>query len=199
MRQLSRIAPDSIWTIQAIGEVEESQGAYEEAIKQYRKILTLDPRRTGIHFRIGRVLLLREQQAEAEMEFEQELELDPTNANAAYELGVIHHRRAQYAQAQGFFERALKHYPDFQEAEVGLARTLIALEKPDLALSHLKRAVSLSPKDDVAYYHLSIVHRDLGNEAEQQKAAAEFQRFRSERSKIEEALMLQRSVTKQEP
>jgi tetratricopeptide (TPR) repeat protein len=205
VRKLLRTAPESVWAIQAVGEAQESQGAYDLAIGTYRHLIALDPQRPGIHFRLGRVLLLRSQTndarpedpAEAVKAFEQELELDPTNANAAYELGVIHYGRGQFTKAREFFVRALKQYPDFQEAEVGMGRTLIAVGKADLALSHLQRAVSLNPRDDVAYFQLSRAYRELGNVAEQQKAIAEFRRLRSEQSHQESAL-LQRTVTKQE-
>src|SRR5271155_5314979 len=37
----------------------------------------------------------------------------------------------EVGQAQQFFESALKHYPDFEEAQLGLATTLMAQQKPD--------------------------------------------------------------------
>jgi tetratricopeptide (TPR) repeat protein len=205
MRRLSQVAPESIWTIQAIGEAQESQGALDLALSRYRQVAALDPRRAGIHYRIGRVLLARLQQnkgnaedaAEAVREFSRELAVDPTNANAAYELGVAHYRSAQFDQARQAFEQALKQYPDFQEAEVGLGRTLLALRKPDAALEHLRRAVQLNSQDEVAHYHLSRAYRELGKQAEEQKAMAEFRRLRSERSQ-QEAVLAQRAVTKQE-
>jgi tetratricopeptide (TPR) repeat protein len=134
------VAPESIWKRQASGETFQSQGQYDLAIREYRAVLALDPNRPGIHFRLGRALLLRSQSsdshAEALKEFEQELQLDPTNANAAYELAEIHRRAGQLDKAREFFETALKYYPDFEEAQVGLSRALITLGKPDLALPH---------------------------------------------------------------
>ena len=67
-----------------MGEAYESQGNHDLAISEYRKVLALEPGRTGIHFRLGRALLARLQQtnarpedsAEALKEFEQELQLD---------------------------------------------------------------------------------------------------------------------------
>jgi tetratricopeptide (TPR) repeat protein len=200
MRKLSQLAPGSVWMRQAAGEAYESQGNHDLAIREYQEVLALDPRRPGIHFRLGRALLSRSQ-AEALKEFEQELQLDPTNANAAYELAEIHRKSGQFDKAQEFFEIALKHYPDFEEAQVGLGRVLIALGKSDLALSHLRKAVSLNPENEVSYYHLSQVHKTLGNVAEQQKALAEFQRLRSQKSRQQEPVekaLFPREVTKQE-
>ena len=121
-----------------------------------------------------------EDRAEAAREFEQELQLDPGNANAIYELAEIHRRMNELDQAQQLFEAALKYYPDFQQAQVGLATTLMAQRKPDLALPHLQRAVALDADDEVAWYRLSLADRALGNTEEQKKALAQFQRLRSQ-------------------
>ena len=207
MRKLSEVSPSSVWRHQAAGEAYESQGNYDLAISEFRKVLELDPGRAGIHFRIGRTLEARLQQTnahpedagEALREFEQELQSDPTNANAAYEIAELHRKSGQLDKAQEFFEMALKHYPDFEEAQVGLGRVLIALGKPDRALPHLQKAVTLDLEDDVSYYHLSQVHKMLGNVAEQQKALAEFRRIRSQReSRRETVVFSPREVTKQE-
>lgn len=211
MQKLSQVAPDSTWRHQAAGEVDESQEYYDRAIGEYRRVLALDPRRPGMHYRLGRVLLALSRKPnspseasgtlEALKEFEQELELDPTNANAAYEAGEIYRRMVQLDKAREFFEMALNHYPDFEDAQIGLGRGLIALGKPDLALPHLRKAISLNPENEVSYYQLSLAYRALGDVAEQQKALAEFQRLRTEKSRQQESEMKQafspREVTKQ--
>ena len=127
--------------------------------------------------------------AEAAKEFEQELQVDPTNANAAYELAEIHRRSGRLAEAQKLFEVALKNYPDFEEAQLGLAGVLIAQQKPDQALPHLQKAIALNPENEVGYYRLAQVYRALGNAPEQQKALAEFQRLRSAQSRREASLV----------
>lgn len=202
LRRLSQVAPASVWRRQAAGETFESQGQHDLAIREYRAVVELDPGRTGIHFRLGRALLGRSQpgsQAEALKEFEQELQLDPTNANAAYEAAEIHRKLGQLNNAQENFEMALKHDPDFEEAHLGLGRVLITLGKPDLALPHLQKAISLNSANEVSQYQLSQAYRALGKTTEQQKALAEFQRLRIEKSRREENEALSpREVTKQE-
>jgi tetratricopeptide (TPR) repeat protein len=205
--KLAQVAPDSIWLHLAAGEANESQGRIDAAIREYKEVLSLDPQRPGIHFRLGRVLLSRARQSttdtvselEAIKEFEQELQIDPTNANAAYELGEIHRKSARFDKASELFALAVKYYPDFEEALVGLGRTLVTLGKPDQALPHLQKAISLNPGNEVSWYQLSQIHKALGNAAEQQKALAEFQRLRDQKSRQAEATSFsRREVTKQE-
>ncbi len=207
--KLARLAPDSVWMHQAAGEANESQGFYDAAIRDYRAVLALDPRRPGIHYRVGRTLLTRAQQsdseaaapssrAEALKEFEDELRVDPTNGNAAYELAEIHRKAGELDKARELFERAVEHYPDFEDAQIGLGRVLIAQGKPAEALPHLQKAVASSPSDEVAHYQLSVAHGRLGNSAEQQKELSEFQRLQARKRERDAFADASRQVTKQE-
>jgi tetratricopeptide (TPR) repeat protein len=191
MVKLARIAPDSVWLHQAAGEANESQGMLDEAIKEYQQVLAVAPRRPGIHFRIGRVQLSRSKQsngdpaaeAAALREFELELQIDASNANAAYEIGEVQRKSGQLDKAIESFRRAVSSYPEFEEALVGLGRTLVASGDAAGAVPHLHKAISLNPRDEVAFYQVAQAYRALGQEAEQQKALAMFERLRSEKAR----------------
>ncbi len=206
--KLARLAPESPWTHQAAGEANESQGLYEPAVREYREVLAQDPRRPGIHFRIGRTLLARAAatpeegpaaafRAEAVNEFEQERALDPANATAAYELGEIHRRAGDLEEARKLFEAAVEHYPDFEQAQLGLGRVLLATGKLEPALAHLRKAIALDPENDVSYYQLSRAYQALGNAAGQADALARSQALRAKRQRTD-AAVLPLQVTKQE-
>ena len=184
--KLSQVAPDSLWLQLAAGEAHESQGHLDSALGAYREVLKLNPRHPGIHFRLGRVQLARAAQdanaeAEALQEFEQELQLDPTNANAAYEAGELHRKAARFDPAFDLFSLAVKHYPDFEEALVGLGRTLVSLRRPDQALPPLRKAIALNANNEVTWFQLAQAYRVLSNSVEQQKAFAEYQRLRNQK------------------
>ena len=160
--RLATVSPDSVWLHQAAGEANESQGLYDAAIREYRQVLAAAPRRPGIHFRIGRVLLERSKSdasgdnaLEARKEFEQELALDPTNANAAYELAEMNRKAGELEPARKLFEQAVRYYPAFEQALVGLGRTLITLGRPAEALPHLQAALKGNPKNEVAHYQVA--------------------------------------------
>jgi tetratricopeptide (TPR) repeat protein len=185
LQKLSKAAPDSVWVHLAAGEANESQGMADAALSDYRAVLALEPRRPGVHFRLGRVLLSRSKEGnsdaadleEALKEFQQELELDPTHANAAYEIGEIQRKAGELDKAREYFDTAVKHYPEFEEARVGLGRTLVALGKPELAVPHLQKAIALNAASKVAYYQLAQAYRALGDTAAQAKALAAFEQL----------------------
>ena len=207
MLKLAQVAPSSVWRHQAAAEADESQGSFDQAILEYRAVLTLEPARPGIHYRIGRTLEGRFSQSHspddlpaAEKEFEQELQIDPANANSAYELGEMRRKAGQFDEAQRYFEQALQHYPDFPEAQLGLAALLQAKKWNDQALIHAQRAVAIDPENEVGWYRLAQIQKALGNNAQREKALAEYRRLhdRSNQQRGLEPVFSSREVTKQE-
>lgn len=204
--RMNVVAPNSPWKYLAAAEVNESQGATAAAIDQYRQVLALDPNRPGIHYRIGRTLLAQgrksgaqQDQTEALKEFLAELEIDPANANAAYEAGEIYRNSADYPNAEKYFQIAISYYPDFDDAQIGLATVYLAEDKAQLALPALHKAIAVDPSNEVSWYRLSQAERSLGNTAEQRKAMAEFRRLHQATLKQQESGQVASSteVTKQ--
>ncbi len=182
--RMNIVAPNSPWKYLAAAEVNESQGATAAAIDEYRQVLALDPNRPGIHYRIGRSLLAQgrrsgaqQDQAEALKEFLAELEIDPANANAAYEAGEIYRNSTDYPNAEKYFQIAINYYPDFDDAQIGLATVYLAEDKAQLAVPPLHKAITVDPSNEVSWYRLSQAERSLGNTAEQNKAMAEFRKL----------------------
>ncbi len=54
---LAQTAPDSIPAMEMDADASELQGKWDQAEKDYRKILEQNPRYPGIHFRLARLLL----------------------------------------------------------------------------------------------------------------------------------------------
>ncbi len=207
MEKLAQVAPTSVWKHLAAAEAHESQGSYDQAIPEYNEVLKLEPQRPGIHYRIGRSLLGRywqrhslEDLTAAEKEFEQELQIDPANSNSAYELGELRRKANRFDEAEQFFEQALQHYPDFPEAQLGLAAVLQAKKLNDQAVIHARQAVAIDPENEVGWYRLAQIQKALGHNAEQEKALAEYRRLhdRSSQQRGLEPIFSPREVTKQE-
>ena len=201
MQKLAQVAPSSVWRHQAAAEADESQGSYSLSITEYRQVLALEPDRPGVHYRLGRTLLARSHQgasaqdmADAAKEFDQELQRDPTNANAAYEFGELRRKSGQFDEAQKFFEAALKNYPNFEEAHLGLASVLLSLQKPELALPHLHQAIELNAKTKLLGIVLGKLQKALGNTVDQQRALAEYRRLHDKQTSKSESSRFSRLV-----
>jgi tetratricopeptide (TPR) repeat protein len=207
VQKLVHAAPASVWKHLAAAEALESQGSNTVAIIEYRQVLGLEPDRPGIHYRLGRTLLARSFQAsspqdvtDAAAEFERELQVSPSNANAAYELGEIRRKDGKFEEAQKLFALALRGHLDFEEAHLGLASSLLSLQKPEAALDHLQKAMALNPANEITWYRLSQVQKALGNVAEQRKTMAEYRRLhdRTQQQSDLDPIFSPREATKQE-
>jgi tetratricopeptide (TPR) repeat protein len=170
--------------LQAQGEANESQKNYEAALAAFKNVLELDPRRPGVHYRMGRIYLSRfrelaqqEDKEAAAAEFESELKVDPDNGNAQYELGVIADQEGRLDVARQQFEQVLLRYPDFEEALVALGGCYLELSNPTEALSPLERAAKLRPDDEVVWYRLSRAQRATGKMDAAAKSMAEFRKI----------------------
>ena len=183
MEKLRDKAPDSVWMLQASGEAHESEKDYAAAIQDFQHVLVLEPRRPGIHFRMGRVYLRRFQENHADAdrdqaaaEFRAELTLDAQNGNALYELAQLDHESGKLEDSRKEFETLVVAQPDFEQAQVGLASVLIDSENTSLAVPHLKHAVELDPNDEVAWYRLAQALRASGDREGQKQAMETFRR-----------------------
>lgn len=179
--KLVAVAPDSIWRHRAQAEVDESQASWDAAIEEYRGVLAVNPKHPGIHYRIGRCLRERARDShhpddlqEAGKEFSKELAIDSGSANAAYEIGELHRLAGELEPARVSFEQALKNYPNFPEANLGLGTVLTSLNQPAAALPYLKAASTLDPDDEACWWRLSQAQRMLGQVTEQQASLATF-------------------------
>ena len=186
MQDLFHGAGGSLWAQLAEADAHESQGQFADAISGYRKVLEIDPRHVNVHYRMGRTYLTQWQSshadqdlAAAEAEFANEIEVNPGNANAAYELAGLRWKHGDDASAEHLYESAIRFYPNFEEAEVGLAGILLEEQKPTQAAAHLQKATALRKDDEVAWYRLAMAERQLGDANAQRLAMAEFQKLRS--------------------
>lgn len=186
MEKLHDEAPNSIWMLQAQGEANESQKDYDAAIIAFNHVLTIDPQRPGIHYRLGRVYLARfhatqrpEDQEAAAREFSAELAIDPENGNAGYELANFNANHGNLDDATKQYRSVVERYPDFVEALVGLAGAYIENQKPADAIPLLTRATRLRPTDEVAWYRLAQADSATGNKPGQAKALETFTRLHS--------------------
>ena len=186
MLKLHDDAPNSVWMLQAQGDANESQKDYDAAIIAYNHVLAIDPRRPGIHYRIGRVFLARFNETQksddreaAIREFQSELAVDPGNGNSAYEIANLHANAGNLDEARTDYEQVLARYPDFEEALVGLSAVDLQSQKPTDAVALLNRATRLRPDDEVAWYRLAQAERATGDRDGQTKALEAFRKLHS--------------------
>ena len=165
--QMFQKTPGSYRVNQISGEIFEIQGKYREAAAEYRKAIEKNPKAVDLHFRLGRVILIESQGAEAldnaRKEFEAELALNAGDAAAEYEVGQILTAQGKPQEASAHFEQALALRPDFMEALVAVGRARLENKQYAEAISLLNRAVKLQPRSEPAHYSLMMAYRNSGD------------------------------------
>jgi len=167
-QELAAIAPTSHQAEQLEAESFESQGNWERAEAEYKKILQQEPKLHGIHYRLGRIFLSKSpaEPDNAKAEFEAELKLDPDDAPAEFLLGEIARQAGQWDDAITHFSRASKLDEGFQEAYLALGMSLNAAGKFSDAVPPLQSYVKMQPADPAGHYQLATAYARTGRKQE---------------------------------
>lgn len=184
MSRLAEVAPESVWKRMAFAEALEGEKRYDLAIMEYRKVIAADPDMAGVHYRLGRALLLQAPDSEqargdALKEFQLDLAIEPHNAAAEYEIGEIFRRRGEFEPALDHFSRAVEIDPGVEDAQIALARTLIRLQKTKESVPHLLAAIQLNPRNETSHFLLAGAYRSLGDSAAYQNEMTLYQKYHS--------------------
>jgi tetratricopeptide (TPR) repeat protein len=170
-QELAMRAPNSPQAHELNAESLEMQGKWDQASKEYQKVLKENPRLPGIHFKVGRLLLSApnppaDVAEQAKKEFQQELEIDPSNAGAEYVLGELAREAQQWDDAVKHFTRAAKLDSSFGDAYLGWGVALVSTKKFSEAVPPLELAVKLEPQNPAAHYNLAIAYTRTGRKQE---------------------------------
>lgn len=168
-QELAAVSPLSPQAQQLEAEALESQGKWDDAAAEYRKILARNPNLPGIHYRLGRLFLSKPETPdsgeEAKKELQAELKIDPTNASAEFMLGEIARRAGAWEEAAQHFSRAARLDPGFSEAFLALGMSLSSAGKHTEAVAPLETYVKMQPADPAGHYQLGIAYSRTGEKA----------------------------------
>ena len=152
-------------------EAFESQGEWDKAIIQYRKILEQNPQRHGIHYRMGRLFLTKTppDAESARKELEEELKVDPNSAASEFLLGEMARQAGQWEDAIGHFGKAAKLDEGFLEAYLALGMSMNAAGKFADAVAPLESYVKMQPDDPAGHYQLATAYARTGRKQDAQR------------------------------
>ncbi|HEV7220407.1 MAG TPA: tetratricopeptide repeat protein [Terriglobales bacterium] len=175
-QQLVATSPSSCQVRELDAEALESQGKWDEATAEYRKIVEQNPNLPQIHYRLGRILLAKPgtptTAEDAAKEFQEELKIDPDNASAEFMLGELARQAGNWDVAIQHFSRATKLDIGFSEAYLALGMSLSSAGNFAGAITPLEKYVNMEASDAAGHYQLAIAYSRTGDKQKAQREMA---------------------------
>jgi tetratricopeptide (TPR) repeat protein len=182
-REALKIAPDDIDSLKLLGRVylrqlsEQSASAsapsgavLEQAIAEYEKIVSLQPKSVEDRMVLGQLYLMKHQQAKAEEQFQTARSVDPDSEEVVLNLARVYVENNNLDQAAKIIESVPQ--PDrTPRMEFTLGATYDQLKRPKDAIAAYKRARDLQPGDPQT---LSALAQSLLNDNQIDEALAQY-------------------------
>lgn len=102
----------------------------------------------------------------AKTKYQAVLEKNPQEFECLVLLAMLLIQEKEYANALSYFLQAEKEAPTHPQIQVHLANTYKLLEKPELALQHYQKALTLKPDYAEAHHNLANLYAQLQNNQE---------------------------------
>jgi Tfp pilus assembly protein PilF len=187
MLSLAMVAPDSARMQQIMAHELARQGKDDAAMADYRAALKIDPSLADVHYELAEMLYAQSSAGaagEAEKEYKAALAGNPFDEKSECRLGDIALRRPDMKTAAVYYGRALEMQPNDPDANLGMAKVLMAIHQPRSAERYLERAVHLEPFNPAARYHLMVLYRELGRPDDSRRELAEFEKLKAMKSRL---------------
>ncbi len=137
------------------------QGKMEEAIAEFRKAVTLDPKYTGAQLNLAYAYDRQGRIAEALAQYQTVIALEPENLFAQNNLGVLYDKQGRYDEAIAAFEQVLQIDPSNATALQNLEnakRSNGIVQEREERFAQARKEVEARPDDPRAAYNLGRLH-----------------------------------------
>ena len=145
-----------------LGTILATQGKLDEAMEQFRKALSINPRDVLALFNLGRARFDQDDYMEAKDLYERLVDVTPEDPIAWFQLGKVYEKLElrnvsdlhTIDAAIMAYRRVLELDPHNLEAAFALMEIHMNMRKPDEAIIVLENAVQNNPDEPLAYYNL---------------------------------------------
>ncbi len=162
--ELTRIAPNSAAIRELAGLQFERKGQLAEALAEFERAASMEPRRPGVNYRIGNVLWRMRELERADAHFRRELDVNPHHAMANLRLGQVLIGQNEEERAMPFLERAVNAAPGSIDARRELGKVYRKTGRYEDARKVWEAVAEARPQDDQIHYLLGTLYRQMGEE-----------------------------------
>jgi len=137
-----------------LGSALEKKGRSDEAMREYSKVLQVNPKYINAHNNIGLILASQGRRDEAIQHFKEIFKINPAYGEAHTNLGAILADAGRTDEAIAHFSEALRLNPDDAIAHNNLGVILFHMGKTDEAILHFQKSLRINPDYYEAYSNL---------------------------------------------
>jgi len=167
-----------------LGRIYYQEDRFPEAVSQFQRLIDLDPNHYRAHDNLGLCYEALQRDADALRHFMKALDLvykdHPEYDSAHANLADFFLKRSQYDKAFQLAAEAAQRNPNAARNFFLTGKALVGLNKDQLSLRWLERAVELDPAYREAHYLLARTYQKLDRKEDAEK---EFDKFRVLNSK----------------
>ena len=141
-----------------LADAYEQVGNYEEARKEYRTVLKLDPGRMRAYYGLGNVYHEMGRPEEAIAAYQRAIAVDSTFALSHNNLGIVYDELGRSDLAEEEYGKALRLKPDFVKPYNNLAILYAQRGELERAKETIARAIRLDPKYAIGHHTLGKIY-----------------------------------------
>jgi len=157
--------PHALILYNLLGVCQQGQGKNREAVYNFRKMLTIEPRIAEIHFNLGIILTQLGDTDDAIASYRHCLQLKPDFTTAHFNLGIVLQAQNMLHDAAIHYRKAIALEAGFFEALANLGTVLQHLGQLSEAEQCYRQALALHV-DACGYFNLGTVLYDQGRQTE---------------------------------
>ena len=161
-RDLLKIYPQSLDTINVLGAALQVQGKLQEAVASYNKVIQIKPDYAEAYNNRGNALKDLGQLDEAVTSYSKAIQIRPDYAEAYYNRGIALQNLGQVEEAVASYNQAIQIRPDYAEAYSNCGVALQNLGQVDEAVASYNQAIQIEPDYAEAYYNRGNALKVLG-------------------------------------
>ena len=135
---------------------------YQCVLDVYREILALNAESAEADMLAGEALDEMQDHAGATEQFRAAVKANPKEPNVHFGLGYLLWAQGQFEEAAREFQAELENVPNNAQALAYLADANLKLNRPEVALPLLEKAIRISPQMALPHLDLGILHADAG-------------------------------------
>ena len=175
----ARLYPESPWGHRFLGDMLFERNRWEDAAREYRKALAIEPMEAGLHTLLAESYLHSGKLEEAEAEFRQELRIDPRYERAWLGLANVQLAKGQAVESLASVSKAWQSSPEYLKSHSEFPSIELNKETAQTCVSRLLD----QPEAPAKHFLLSALYASLNENASSER---ESQSFQSDLSKWEQ-------------